>query len=96
MEQSIAKELNPTNGQFVDCSSPTFSPTVEAPETFFIRFALPNRLDLKYPQTAVCGIRTVVSPVSRLVLNNLQTAVWRIFAGALRFVVVNHLASLTV
>jgi hypothetical protein len=26
------------------------------------RVCIPNRLDLKYPQTAVCGIRRVVSP----------------------------------
>jgi hypothetical protein len=37
--------------------------------TFSIGFACPNRLDLKYPQTAVCGIFASASKAYRTLLN---------------------------
>jgi len=69
------------------CSSPKLlQDSVRPRTTFSIRFALPSyRLDLKYPQTAVCGIRRVVSSrVCRLNLKYPQTAVCGILQEPLK------------
>jgi hypothetical protein len=47
--------------------------------------AVLQKLDLKYPQTAVCGVQFLSERrMYRPDLNKLQTAVWSIFAKALK------------
>jgi len=56
IQQSRGKELNFANGSLWICSVQPSRNSVGSGTTFAIGFACPNRLDLKYPQTAVCGI----------------------------------------
>ena len=58
---TTGKEEQSSKRQFGDFfKSNLLQDSVGSRTTLAIGFACPNRLDLKYPQTAVCGIRTVV------------------------------------
>jgi len=60
---SLGKELKYHKRQFVDCSRQASANQCAIRDHVLHQVCFwSNRLDLKYPQTAVCGIRGVVSP----------------------------------